>query len=133
MQSVFRNYTGQMYDGDAPCGIGHEIEGGGYTQRWACWYGTGETNGDVVLLANIAIDKKISLFVCADTLHIVDIRYAGQTDTWEYCNNGTITAQKGSKLHALENEKIEKILNSPLPGKFWAIVRKRATEIYNRI
>lgn len=133
--STFPNYTEQMYEGNQPAGKGHELTNGGCAERWSCWYGCGETSGESVLWASITINHKINLFVCDDTIRITDIRYSGKSDVWEFCNNGKITFSSTlilkCHLHSLEDEKIERILASEFPGRFWQMVQKRALELYN--
>ena len=41
LKSVFPNYTDAMYEGNEPCGKGHEHVNGGYCDRWSCKYGCG--------------------------------------------------------------------------------------------
>ncbi len=131
--SLNPKYTEQMYNGDQPAGIGHGLPGGGYADRWDCWYGCGETSGDSVLNASVKINHKISVFVCGDLLQIIDIRHSGKHDVWGYDSRGefTLPATSRSSLHSLEHEKIERIRATELPGRFWWMVQNRALEIYN--
>lgn len=133
LTSVFENYTEQMYEGDQPCGKGHQLTGGGYADRWECRYGVGETSGESVLVAHIIINCKISLFICADVLEIIDIRYSGKSDVWGYNSKGDFTLPYVSPnhIHPLESEKIERILSMEFPGCFWRLVQNRALEIYS--
>lgn len=131
LTSVFPNYTEAMYEGDEPCGNGHELIGGGYADRWECKYGVGETSGEDVLCAYIIINRKIQLFICQDCLRIVDNRYAGKTDVWVYDNNGELTTSDSKRrTYPLEAEKIEQVLSTKFSGLFWKLVQNRAREIY---
>lgn len=132
--SIFPNYTAEMYEGNKPVGKGHKLTCGEYADRWECHYGCGETFGNSVLVANINIDHKISIFICGDALQISDIRYSGKTDVWGYDSKGEfyIPTIGKKKLHSLETETIEKILSTELPGLFWQIVRNSAWGIYNK-
>ena len=129
---IFPNYTEAMYEGDEPCGKGHELIGGGNADRWECKYGVGETSGEEVLCANIIINRKIQLFICRDCLRIVDNRYAGKTDVWVYDNKGELTTSDSKgRTHPLETEKIEQVLSTKFAGLFWKLVQNRALAIYN--
>ena len=131
LTSVFPNYTEAMYEGDEPCGKGHELIRGGCADRWECKYGVGETSGEDVLCAHIIINRKIQLFVCRDCLRIVDNRYAGKTDVWVCDSNGELTTSDSKRrTHPLEAEKIEQVLSTKFAGLFWKMVQKRAREIY---
>jgi hypothetical protein len=63
-------------------------------------------------------------------LRIVDIRYSGSPVIWVYDTRGD--SDIDPKAFPLEDEKIEKILSSELPGRFWKLVQKKALEIYSK-
>ena len=129
LTTIFPHYTPKMYDGDAPCGIGHELITGGYADRWECRYGGGETNGGVILHANFSIDDKITIFIVDERLRIVDIRYSGKPDVFTYQNYKS-TNQLYSCEHPLETERIDKILSKNFDCEFWRMVQKRAIQLY---
>lgn len=53
----FPNYTEQMYEGNEPCGKGHELIEGGFADRWECKWGSAETNGNRIIHASFSIMK----------------------------------------------------------------------------
>ena len=133
---AFKNYTDEMYFGNAPAGIGHKMLSGGYSDRWETKYGSGETYNGKILHFSLKIGYKISVFICGDSLYILDIRYSGKSDIWEYSNDGKCIMPGGiclsdSHRHDLETEAIEKILNTKVDNcKVWDMAMKRARELY---
>lgn len=130
--SIFPHYTEQMWDGDLPAGVGHKLPSGGYADRWSCRYGDGETSGDSVLWGSVNLSTNISVFVCGDHLEITDIRASG---VWGYDSRGEfdLPGTLPQNIHQLDREKVEKILATEFPGRFWQLVRTRALQIYNGI
>lgn len=136
LTSVFSNFTSEMWDGNAPCGFGHKMIDGGTGERWSMKYGGGETYKGEILCANFSLNHKISIFICGNGLHIMDLRYSGKPDFWEYANRedikfpGSPCCSERSR-HTLEPEKIESILNTKIENcKFWNMVQTRAKELY---
>lgn len=129
---VFPNYTKAMAEGNEPCGKGHDMLDGGVADRWSCRWGSGETYKGELLFAEFSINHKICIYIVGDTVTICDNRYAGKTDEWIYCNHPQkmIYGCHPSKIHELESEKIEQILNSKIDCKFWKIVRDRVRQLY---
>ena len=133
----FPNFTDEMYLGNEPCGKGHEMVSGGYADRWTTEFGGGETYKGEIQFFSINIDRKISLFICGDTLYILDIRHDGKTDFWEYSNNGNglmpgSPCCSESSRHTLEPDHIEKIINTKRENsKIWDMVMRRARELYD--
>lgn len=132
----FPNFTDEMYLGNEPCGKGYELVSGGYADRWSTSFGGGETKGNEILDFSINLNYKISIFICGDMLHILDIRNDGKPDFWEYSNNekmlmpGSPCCSERSR-HTLEPERIEKILNTKRENcKIWDMVMSRARELY---
>ena len=132
----FSSFTQEMYNGDEPCGVGHQLVSGGYADRWTVWFGNGETARGNVLFASINQGRKISIFICGNVLHLLDIRYSGKTDFWEYSSDGG-NVMPGAPCcdersrHKLEPEKIEAILNAEASDSvFYKLVMARAREIY---
>ena len=137
LMSVFPNYTEAMYEGNEPVGNGHKMLDGGESDRWSCKYGGGETYNGKILHADFSVNSKITIHIARDHLWIVDIRYAGKPDFWEYTNTedegfpGAPCCNERSR-HALEAEKIDKILNTKIDNCiFWDIVQRRAKELYD--
>lgn len=131
--SVFPNFNGEMYDGNIPCGKGHTMVDGGRSDRWSTQYGGGETYNGKILHASFSLNHKVSIFICGNTLHILDIRYSGKFDFWEYTNNSNMKQVTTNERyrHRLESEKIEQILNTKIKNcKFWDLVQERAKELY---
>ena len=131
----FPNYTEQMYEGNEPCGKGHELIEGGFADRWECKWGSAETNGNRIIHASFSINQKINIFIIESTLWITDFRYEGKSDVWEYSNNDNIRFPGSPCLykrrrHELEKDKIEKILNTNIPCKLWELVQQRSKELY---
>lgn len=134
--SVFPNFTEAMYDGNTPCGVGHQMVDGGESDRWSTRYGGGETYNGKVLNASFSLSTKITIYITGNHLWIMDIRYAGKPDFWEFTNiegigfPGSPCCDERSR-HSLEPDKIEKILNTKIENcKFWNIVQARAKELY---
>lgn len=134
----FPNYTKAMYEGNEPCSKGHKLTSGEFADRWDCMYGGGETADNEIIHASFSINRKITIHICGDSLWIVDLRYYGKSDVWEYSNNGNLKMPLGAccnakSIHQLEPEKIEKILSEEYDCKFWRLVQKRAKELYNNV
>jgi hypothetical protein len=135
LTTTFPNYTREMYEGNTPSCKGHERVNGGFMDKWSCKYGGGESYQDIIDNAEFSINYKITIYIVGSSLWIVDIRYAGKTDFWEYFNNdlkmpGGCCCSESSR-HTLEPDKIEKILNTKIENcKFWDMVQKRAKELY---
>lgn len=136
LKSVFPNFTDEMYDCNAPCGKGHEMIDGGVSDRWSTKYGNMESYNGEILHAEFSINHKITIYITGNHLWIMDIRYAGKTDFWEYTNiegrgfPGSPCCSERSR-HTLEPEKIESILNTKIENcKFWKMVQARAKELY---
>lgn len=134
--TTFQNYTPEMYEGNIPAGKGHQRINGGYFDRWATKYGGGESYKDIVSFASFSISRKITIYITGEHLWIVDIRYSGKPDFWEYTNiegrgmPGPPCCSEKSR-HKLEPENIEKILNTKIDNcKFWNIVQKKARKLY---
>lgn len=120
-----------VYEGNVPCGKGHELVGGGYAELWQCKYGGGETDKGKVLFARFYINHKISIFIINDHIKITDIRYSGKSEVWEYTNDGYLnnTCLNPKNVHKLEQENIRDILNKKYDCEFWRIIQKRAKEM----
>lgn len=104
----FPNYTLEMYKGNEPCGTGHKLANGGIADRWSCKYGGGETYGDTILHASFSTNNKITIYIVGNHLWIVDSRYSGNSDIWEYSNDGYLRFPGGVCLaekhrHILED------------------------------
>ena len=132
--SVFPNYTWDMYDGNAPAGKGHEMIDGGVADRWEFKYGNAETYNGKILYAFFTISSKVSISIIRDSLWVLDKRYAGKSDFWEYCvNHGGMPGPpcvSEKCRHKLEPENLEKYLNSKFDNcKIWDIVQQRAKEL----
>lgn len=131
---TFPNYTMEMWEGNIPCGKGHELARGGFADRWSSNWGTGETDGDEILHFEFDLNSKVCIFICDDFLNISDLRHYGRHDQWCYSNKpgheiwGTYLKKY---QHPLEPEKIEKYLNTKIPNcKVWDMVQARAKELY---
>lgn len=131
----FPNYKKEMWDGQIPAGKGHERVGGGYFDRWETKYGGGESYNGVLSFGEFSINYKITIFICGNHLNIVDGRYDGKTDLWEYTNipsrNLAWSVQK-KHYHILEPEKIEAILNAECveDNEYWKMFQARTKELY---
>lgn len=132
--SAFPNYTRDMYDGKVPAGKGHEMVDGGFADRWEFKYGNAETYNGQILHASFNVSRKVRIYVCRDSLWVVDNRYAGKSDFWEHCVNhdgmpGPPCVSESCR-HKLEPERLEKYLNAKfLNCKIWDMVQKRAKEL----
>lgn len=132
----FPSFTDEMWLGNEPCCKGHEMVSGGYADRWLTVFGGGESYKGKILNFSINLNPKISIFICGNTLYILDIRYDGKSDFWEYNNDGNFKMPGPpccweKSRHTLEPEKIEKILNTKRNNsKIWDIVMQRAKELY---
>jgi hypothetical protein len=128
---AFPNYTKEMFEGNKPCGKGHELVDGGYADKWQCKYGGGETDKGNVLYAVFHINYKISIFIIGNHLRIADIRYSGKPDVYEYTNDGYLQGSclNNKTVHKFEMEKVKDILNRKYECEFWKIVQKRAKEL----
>lgn len=134
--STFPNFKAEMYEGNIPCGKGHKMVDGGESDRWTTKYGGGETYNGEILNASFSLNHKITIYIVGKHLWIMDIRYAGKPDFWEYTNiegmgfPGSPCCNERSR-HSLEPEKIEQILNTKIENcKFWDMVQARAKELY---
>lgn len=124
------NYTEEMYEGDEPSGS-WQMSTGKTMYRWRTRWGSGQSTDDGIFEAKFQINSKVTIYIVGGHLNIIDIRYAGKPDTWEYSN----TEQRyfRSFAHELEPDKIEKILNTKIPNcKFWDLVQARAKELYQQ-
>ena len=124
------NYTEEMYEGDEPSGS-WQMSTGKTMYRWRTRWGSGQSTDNGIFEAKFQINSKVTIYIVGGHLNIIDIRYAGKPDTWEYSN----TEQRyfRSFAHELEPDKIEKILNTKIPNcKFWDLVQVRAKELYQQ-
>ena len=130
----FPNYTEAMYLGNEPAGKGHGHINGGYCDRWCCQWGGAETYDGRIIHATFSLNHKVSIYIVGDALWVMDIRYAGKPDFWEYCVNcsgmpGSPCINESSR-HTLEPERLEKYLHTVIPNcKLWDMVQKRASEL----
>ena len=132
---TFPNFTNSMYDGNEPCGKGQEYVDGGYCDRWTTRFGGGESYKGYLIHANFSLNQKITIYIVGDVLWIVDFRHFGKSDVWEYTSDPSkshMTNITPSRIHTLESEKIEKILNTDIDCAFWRMVQSRSKEIYRR-
>ena len=129
----FPNYTQAMYEGDEPAGKGHKHINGGYCERWASKYGGGESYAGEIIDANFSINTKTTIYIVGSHLWIVEQRYSGKSDVWEYTNDGymKVILLHPLRIHEMETDKIEKILNTKIDCLFWTMVQKRAKQLYN--
>lgn len=132
----FLNFTQNMWSGNEPNCKGHDMVGGGQSQKWTFRYGNAETFEDRILCASFNLSPKVTISIVGDTLNILDFRYSGKFDEWSYCNkpagriHGTFMAVH---QHELEPERIEKYLNTNIPNcKIWDMIQARAKELYNQ-
>lgn len=124
----FPNYTEEMYEGNEPT-RNWQMSIGKTMYHYHTKYGDGDVVDGSIFDAKFSINQKITIYIVGGSLNIIDIRYAGEPDTWEYSN----TEQRyfRSFAHELEKDKIEKILNTKIPNcKFWDLVQARAKELY---
>ena len=122
-----------MWSESKPIGKGHEHINGGYCDRWSCKHGSGESYNGELINGDYKINDKITVFIIGSALWIVDNRYSGKSDVWEYSSEPhsigmTNIAQE--RIHALEPDKIETILNKDFDCELWKMIQKRAKEIY---
>ena len=136
LTSTFPWYTAEMWEGNEPEGEGYNMVDGGKSERWKTKYGGGETYKEQILCAEFNINQEITIFITDDCLWIMDNRYSGKSDFWEYVNieghgfPGFPCCTENHR-HRLEPEKIEKILNTKIDNcKFWDMVQQRAKELY---
>lgn len=130
---AFPNFTEAMYAGNEPCGKGHEHVEGGFCDRWSTQFGGGESYKGRLIHANFSLNQKITVYIVGSTLWIVDIRHSGKSDVWEYTSDPDKIRTNNihpSRIHPLEPERIEKILNTNIDCVFWRMVQSRAKEIY---
>lgn len=132
----FPNFTQNMWNGNEPNCKGHDMVGGGQSQKWTFRYGNAETFEDRILCASFSLSPKVTISIVGDTLNILDFRYSGKFDEWSYCNkptgriHGTFMAVH---QHELEPERIEKYMNTNIPNcKIWDMIQARAKELYNQ-
>jgi len=129
----FPNYTDAMYAGEEPCRKKPDFLNGGYRDVWTTQYGVGESYEGRLLSARFHLNAKISVCIIGSVLWITDYRYSGKTDVWEYTSDPdrirTILVHP-SRIHTLESDRIEKILNTDIDCTFWHMVQSRAKEIY---
>ena len=137
----FDTYTEDMWNGNKPSCKGDDwlINGKPVTaDKWECRYGGGETINDQIMQCNFWINHKIGIQIAHNHLYIIDIRYTGRSDFWEYSDDkamkmpGPPCFSEIRVRHQLEPEKIEGILNTKIKNcKFWELVQARAKELYN--
>ena len=132
----FPNFTQNMWNGNEPNCKGHDMVGGGQSQKWTFRYGNAETFEDRILCASFSLSPKVTISIVGDTLNILDFRYSGKFDEWSYCNkpagsiHGTFMAVH---QHELEPERIKKYLKTNIPNcKIWDMIQARAKELYNQ-
>lgn len=127
--TIFPNLTKDMYFGNDFTRTGHKTIDGGETEIWSTMWGTGEIYKDKIISADFSFNTKVTVYICADRLRIVDIRHSGKNDVWVYDN--TPNRKYGRFEHDLEEEKIQKIINTKIPNcKYWDMVQKRIKELY---
>lgn len=131
----FPNYTWEMYYGNEPAGNGHMHVSGEYCKRWEMQYGNGETAPDgVIIHAHYKLSSKVSISIIGNALHILDVRYAGKTDFWEFCVNhsgmpGPPCVSESSR-HQLEPDRVEKYLSHErFNNVFGRKIQARAIEL----
>lgn len=132
-----RLFASDEYAGNVPR-VGNPMLDGGTSERWETKYGGGESYNGKILHASFNLNAKISIFICRDLLWIVDVRYAGKPDFWEFFNIqgegmplGACCSERSR--HDLEPEKIEKILDTKIENcRFWDMVQARAKELYDQ-
>lgn len=128
--SAFPNYTAEMWAGNAPAGKGYPLVGGGYSDRWQCKYGGGDSVDGEINNAAFSISYKVCVYITGDDLRIMDIRHDGKYDYWQWSNHPERHSET-RWMHELEPDRIEKILNTVIPNcRFWQMVQKRAKQLY---
>lgn len=135
----FDTYTMNMWDGNEPSCKGDDylINGEQITSdKWECRYGGGETINDQIMRCNFWINRKVGIHIARNHIWIVDNRYAGKSDFWEYSDDDAMKMPgwpcfSENHRHQLEPEKIEQILNTKIENcKFWDLVQTKAKELY---
>lgn len=122
--------TPEMYHGNIPAGKGMQNIDGEFYDRWVTQWGGGQTSGDEIVFFDFSLNQKVTIYIVGSTLWIVDIRYSGKPDVWDWCNDGTMQHHSAFR-HELEQERIKKYLNTKIPNcKIWDMVQKRAWELY---
>ncbi len=130
LNSISPGYTRAMYEGNEPAGIGHELIGGGHSDRWATKWGGGESVDGVIQHCSFNLNRKVTIYIVGNMLRIVDLRHDGKTDVWLYANSSWVSPTY-FRQHELEPARIERYLNTKIPGcKFWDMVQKRAKDLY---
>jgi len=124
----------EVWLGNEPAGAGPEHIDGGFCDRWELCYGGGITYNGKVINAEFWTGKRTSIHITGNRLWVIEGRYSGKSDFWEYCINHS--GMPGPPCisekyrHKLEPERLEKILNTKIPNcKFWDMVQARAWEI----
>lgn len=131
--SVFPNYTKAMYEGNEPCGLGHQRESGGYNDRWETKYGGGETYGNIIDYAEFHFDANMSLSIVGGECHLLVI--LANSKFKEYASSPAMRHLCSSEKQRIQlsEEEIERLLNKQIPNcRFWDIVQQNAKEIYER-
>lgn len=125
----FPNYTEEMYEGNEPSGS-WEMTIGKTMYRWKTQWGDGQSTDEGIFEAKFQINQKITIYIVGSSLLIVDIRYAGKPDIYEYSNDDKLHYPSKGFVNKLEPDRIEKILNTKIPNcKFWDLVQARAKEL----
>lgn len=131
---IFPNYTHDMYDGNAPCGKGHEMVDGGFSDRWEFRFGNAETYKGEILYASFALSPKVNIFVSSNSLWVLDKRYSNKSDFWEFCVNHSgmpgYPCFSERCRHTLEHDKLISILSMKIENcKIWDMISKKAKEL----
>lgn len=133
---TFLNYTEEMYAGNEPCGREPNHLEGGFYDSWTTQYGSGRSYNGKIVYAAFCVNRRVTVYIIGSALWIVDQRHSGKSDVWEYSNEPDkfhTTNVSPLRVHVLELERIEKILNTKIDSVFWRMVQSRAREIYDGV
>lgn len=131
----FETYTADMWNGNEPsCKGSYWFSNDEWiiAEKWECRYGGGETINDQIVQCNFWINRKIGIHIARNHIWIVDNRYTGRTDFWEYSDCEAFKMPgwpcfSEVHRHQLEPEKIGQILNTKIENcKFWNLVQAKA-------
>jgi len=110
----------------------HHIEAETGYPEYQTWFGSVRLNPEgKVIIADVRLNHKVSIFICGDLLHIIDIRYAGDPRAWGYQARNGQREEIWPASEPLEDECIDKMLDpSNIDCEVWKWVCARARGIW---
>lgn len=109
----------------------HHIEETGYYE-YRTWFGGARFSPDGrVVVADVSLNYKVTIYIVGDTLRIIDIRHDGDPRAYGYAAAGGQVKDIWPSTFQLEDERIDKMLRlENIDCPIWKPICKRAREIW---